>query len=35
MNIKTSVCLDIKGVNVGGHIGVSGCHHKMGNQVKF
>ena len=34
-NTKNGVCLDVRGAGFGQPIGVSGCHHGMGNQVKF
>ena len=34
-NVKNNVCLDVRGANFGQPIGVSGCHHGMGNQVNM
>lgn len=32
-NIQHQVCLDVRGAGFGQPIGVSGCHHQLGNQV--
>ncbi len=32
-NKKHRVCLDVRGASFGQPIGVSGCHHQLGNQV--
>ena len=32
-NLKNNVCLDVRGAGFGQPIGVSGCHHGMGNQL--
>lgn len=33
INQKNQVCLDVRGAGFGQPIGVSGCHHQLGNQV--
>lgn len=34
-NSKHRVCLDVRGASFGQPIGVSGCHHQLGNQVIY
>ena len=33
VNSQNNVCLDVRGADFGQPIGVSGCHHQLGNQV--
>ena len=33
VNKNQKVCLDVRGASYGQPIGVSGCHHQLGNQV--